>query len=113
MAISHSILISLAMALAVSGCGTSRRLVQPDCPAPAAVEGHLDYHAPGFFIQFRGDSREYSLAMARIERDYVVKVDVYPEKSGFISSFLPPREFARLRCDPAVELIEFNARISI
>jgi hypothetical protein len=70
--------------------------------------------APGFAVFLKVSPEEYFPTLGRMDKEFGFDTHSEPSKTYFfIPYFLRSSEFARLRSDPAVKFIEYNATITI
>jgi hypothetical protein len=98
---------------ALCSCRSAPLGVTPPCANPAPLGGKYDRRTPGYEIELKGPVQDFWSTVARWEHDYSMHVESKQYLFNMIQVTLTPAEVARLRCDPAVKLIEHNAVVSI
>ena len=106
-------LTAVLLYLTVCGCRTTLLTVAPACAKPAPLVGTYDPRAPGYGIEMKGRAQDFWPTVGRWEREYSLHVDSNQQLFNMIQVTMTPGEVARLRCDPAVKLIEYHGVVLI
>jgi hypothetical protein len=106
-------LVAVLICTALCGCRSTWLDVAPGCANPAPLEGKFDRRAPGYGIELKGTARDFWPTVGRWEREYSLRVDSKQYLFNMIQATMTLAEVARLRCDPAVKLIEHNGIVLI
>jgi hypothetical protein len=81
------------------------------CAMPAPLLGHFYRGAPGYFIKIRDPSQHYWPTLARWETEYSMHIESRWRELGTVQATISPGEVARLRCDSAVEWVQYVSEI--
>jgi hypothetical protein len=106
-------LAAVLFCLALCSCRSAPFDVTPNCAQPAPLVGKYDHRAPGYGIELKGSVQEFWPTLARWDHEYSLHVDSKLYLLNMIQVTLTPAEVGRLRCDPAVKLIEHHGVVSI
>jgi hypothetical protein len=101
------------LCLTLCGCRTTPLTVAPACAKPAPLVGTYDPRAPGYGIELNGAAQDFWPTVGRLEREYSLHVDSKQYLFNMIQLTSTPGEVDRLRCDPAVKLIEYHGVVLI
>lgn len=97
---------ALATALLATGCANTPSVATPACPRPAPLLGQYDGRAPGYQVRLRAPSE--SVARELVRRYELTPRDVSSSGEWIALTRVSPTVIAELRCDAAVESIQFD-----
>jgi len=101
--------LSTVLLIALAGCGTELTHGVPRCAKPAPLFGHFDSRAPGYFIKVRDPAQNFWPTASRLETEYSMQVESRLPRFNMLQVATSPVEVARIRCDAAVEWVEYKA----
>jgi hypothetical protein len=102
----------VSLILGAKSWAAAPAVVAPACQAPAPLEGKWSDQAPGYIVMLIDEKESTSVAAARLSRKYGFTVEgSFRHSRMFTVSRFDPDALARLRCDPSVKLVEFNAPV--
>jgi hypothetical protein len=85
-------------------------VVAPACQLPAPLEGKWSDQAPGYIVMLTDEKENTSVVAERLARKYGFTVEgSFRHSRMFTVSRFAPDVLAKLRCDPSIKLVEFNA----
>lgn len=97
----------LVTALLSTACANAPRVEAPTCERPAPLLGQYDGRAPGYQVRLRTPSE--SAARELVSRYELQPRDVSSSGEWISLARVSPTVIARLRCDRAVESVQFDA----
>jgi len=108
------ILLFLALVVPLSARADDTAVVTPACAHPARLEGHFD-GSPSIMVKLKSSTRDAQAVGMALSKKYGFKIVWWFRAvfKGFIAPYLAPGEIAELRCEPDVELVEYDQRTSI
>jgi hypothetical protein len=87
-------------------------VVAPLCQSPAPLDGKWSDQAPGYIVMLTDEKESTSVVATRLGRKYGFTVEgSFRSSRMFTVSRFDPDALAKLRCDPSVKLVEFNAPV--
>jgi hypothetical protein len=102
--------ILVSMILGTKSWAAAPEVVAPACQAPAPLEGKWSDQAPGYIVMLIDEQESTSAVATRLSRKYGFTVEgSFRHSRMFTVSRFDPNALAKLRCDPSVKLVEFNA----
>lgn len=104
----------LAAALATSAvlstaCANAPRIATPPCERPAPLHGQYDGRAPGYQVRLRDPTE--AVAREFVRRHSLEPRDVSSSGEWIALKRIGPDVIAKLRCDAAVESVEFDRNL--
>lgn len=94
-------------ALLFTACANAPRVAAPTCARPAPLLGQYDGRAPGYQVHLRAPSE--SAARELVGRHALKPRSVSSSGEWIALERVSPSVIAQLRCDAAVESIQFDA----
>lgn len=93
-------------------------LVEPSCDDPSPLEGEPEPAAPGFIVIFKDKEKGRSRSPEEVQvtvSDLADEYDFEPASiyshalEGFAVEEISPEALARIRCEPAVDYVQYNS----
>jgi hypothetical protein len=109
----HEYLAPLVSLVLGANCwAAAPEVVAPACQLPAPLQGKWSDQAPGYIVMLTDEKEGTSVVAARLGRKYGFTVEgSFRHSRMFTVSRFDPGALAKLRCDPSVKLVEFNAPV--
>jgi len=95
-----------AVLLALLGSATAG---SPACDEPARLEGEFNARTPGVSVEFKRSVKDPIAAAAALAAKYHFRITTQYSWGGIFIWSLGPEIIEQLRCEPQVEMVEYNA----
>lgn len=101
LAAAAALLIGLLPGLALAG--------EPACEQPARLEGEFNARTPGVTIEFKRSVQDAAAAAKALASKYSFRITTQFSWGGIYVWSISAETIAALRCEPDIEMIEYNA----
>ena len=97
----------------VAANATDSDVIAPSCAQPARLENHFE-GSPYITVVLKPSAKDRQSVVRGLSRKYGFQIiAVYHAVNGFTVSLLSPEEIAKLRCEPEVDTVTYDQKVSI